>query len=405
MPPQDRKPSSKYYYKISVDALRGWTTFLLLATIVVGGFVGYRLLAEHLLEREASLAIQEADALAKRLRRERGVASHREKFVTAQEELDRAREHYDKDELAEALGKAERSRSLLGSVSDALRNRSPSGEAQFISTRGGVEVRRGERGEWSPARARTVLHAGDYIKTSSGGSAEVMMVDGTLFTVRPGTVVLVSRARRTSSGRSSRTIALESGWVNLSTADAASTVTTPKAQAEIQERSEAVVSYDQEKGEGKFTAFYGALKVAALDGGAERQVGALEQVVQRRAGLSAPRKVPDAPELLGPSDDLELYLDGAREVELTWRPVRDAERYALQVSANRLFVDNVIEDTNRRKTLATVGLRGEGAFVWRVAAFDRAGEQGPWSSPRRFRVLASRQAATSSGTDGQEQGR
>lgn len=406
MASQDTSSRSKYFYKISVDAFRAWTTFLLLATILVGGFVGYRLLAQHLLEREASLAIQEADALSKRLRRERGIAAHQEKYETAAKELDQARVLYRNEDLEKALDKAERSRSLLNSIVDSMRDRSPSGEAQFITTRGGVEVRRGERGEWGSARSRMVLHAGDYIKTSSGGSAEVMMVDGTLFTVRPGTVVLVSRARRTSGGRIGRTIALESGWVNMSTADSASRVTTPKAEAEIQVRSEAVVSYDKDKGEGKFTAFHGALRVASKDG-VTRELNELQQVVQTGERLSAPRKIPDAPGLIAPDDDLELYLDGDRVLELSWRPVKGARTYALQVSGNRLFVDNIIDVENRSKTEASIGLRGEGAFVWRVAAFDGDGEKGPWSTIHRFRVVASQRASTARTTSAeqQEQGR
>ena len=235
------------------------------------------------------------------------------------------------------------------------------------------------------------------------------MVDGTLFTVRPGTVVLVSRSRADGAGRGGRTIALESGWVDLNTAEAVSRVTTPKAEAEVRQRSEAVVSYDEKKGEGKFTAFRGGVRVAAKGGGPVREIGELEQVVQRAGELSQPRRVPAAPEVIGPDDNLELYLDASRMLVLSWRPVTGAERYALQVSANRLFVDNVIDTERRRKTAATLGLRGEGTFMWRVAALDGDGERGPWSPALRFRVLASKQPVPSAanaraGASGQEEG-
>ena len=224
------------------------------------------------------------------------------------------------------------------------------------------------------------------------------MVDGTLFTVRPETVVLVNRARSSGQGQRARSIALESGWVDLSTADAVSRVTTPRAEAEVRQRSEAAVSYDEKKGEGTFAAFRGGVRVSSKDGGPAREVGELEQVVQRDGAISRPRRVPDAPELISPADNLEFYLDGSRQLALAWQPVDGAERYALQVSGNRLFVDNVIDTEQRRKTRATLGLRGEGAFVWRVAAFDSENERGPWSPVHRFRVLASRQTSTSQDT-------
>ncbi len=385
----------RYWYKISVDTVRAWTSILMLATIFGGGFVGYRLLSYHLLEREVMLALEEADALAKRLQQERGITGYREKFTTAKSELTNARAHYENGEMQHALGKAERSRSLLSSIVDSMRNRSPSGEAQFITTKGGVEVRHGESGEWRPARGRMVVYGGDYIKTSARGSAEVMMVDGTLFTVRPNTVVLVNRARPSGRGRSGRSIALESGWVNLSTADATSRVTTPKAEAEIRQRSEAVVSYDAKKGIGKFAAFRGAVRVASKEGDSVQEIGELQQVVQSGGAISTPKRVPDSPELISPDDNLEFYLEDSRQLALAWRPVKGAERYALQVSGNRLFVDNVIDTERRRKTGATLGLRGVGAFVWRVAAFDSESERGPWSPVHRFRVLASKQMSVS----------
>jgi hypothetical protein len=368
-------------------------------TIFGGGFVGYLMLSRHLLDRSVLLAIEEADVLVERLHRERGITGYREKFATAKSELAEARARYESDELSEALGKAERSRSLLSSIADSLRNRSPSGEAQFITTKGGVEVRRGERGEWRPARGRMVVYGGDYIKTSSNGSAEVMMIDGTLFTVRPETVVLVNQERFSGQGRKARTIALESGWVNLSTADSTSRVTTPKAEAEVRRRSEAVVSYDDKKGEGKFAAFRGGVRVASRENDSVQEVGELQQVVQIGDAISSPKRVPDAPELISPDDNLEFYLDDSKQLALSWRPVKGAQRYALQVSGNRLFVDNIIDTEQRRKTSATLGLRGEGAFVWRVAAFDGDSERGPWSPVHRFRVLASKQGSLSQ--DGQ----
>lgn len=387
--------SKRYWYKISVDSVRAWTSVLMLLTIFGGGFIGYRLLSHHLLEREVMLALEEADALAKRLQQERGITGYRDKFTTAKSELTKARAHYEHGELSDALSKAERSRSLLSSIVDSMRNRSPSGEAQFITTKGGVEVRRGERGEWEPARGRMVVHGGDYIKTSGNGSAEVMMVDGTLFTVRPGTVVLVNRARPSGQGQSRRSIALESGWVNLSTADATSQVTTPRAEAEVRQRSEAVVSYDAKKGEGKFAAFRGAVRVASKEDDSVREVGELQQVVQAGGALSDAKSLPDPPEVISPGDNLEFYLEGSRQLALEWRPVKGAKRYALQVSGNRLFVDNVIDTEQRLKTRATLGLRGEGAFVWRVAAFDSESERGPWSPVHRFRVLTSKQTSPS----------
>ena len=93
-----------------------------------------------------------------------------------------------------------------------------------------------------------------------------------------------------------------------------------------------------------------------------------------------------------------MSLDGRRELELSWEPMAGAARYALQVSRNRLFVDNVIDVDSRVKASARLGLRGEGIFEWRVAAVSRQGLQGPWSAPRSFRVFSVRRSASEGDT-------
>jgi hypothetical protein len=278
---------------------------------------------------------------------------------------------------------------MLVAIFDASSSRSASGEAQFIAVQGGVEFRRGERGEWEEARTRVVLQSGDHVKTSANGSAEIVFLDGTLYTVRPNTLFLVTRSPASDPGTPEQTIAMEYGWVNLNTAQRGSRVRTPRAEALVGRESEVVVSYDKESSTGRFVSYRGELEVTS-DAGLERRVGELEQVVQTGNLLSSSRTLPDAPAQVRPVDNFEVPLDSAKSLELEWESVPGASRYALQVSRNRLFVDNVIDVNSRTRTSAHLGLKGEGSFEWRVAALNRDGLQGPWSAPRSFHVLASR---------------
>ena len=175
--------------------------------------------------------------------------------------------------------------------------------------------------------------------------------------------------------------------MNLSTSQSPGRIRTPTADAQVRRRSNAVVTYDKANRRSEFSAFSGGMEVTSKDG-QTRKVGELEKVVQNDATLSAVKELPEAPALLGPADNDELSLDSDPEVTLIWEPVEGASRYALQVSTNKLFVDNVIDVDNRRRTRARVGLRGEGSFVWRVAAFDASGARGPWSLYNRFRVTS-----------------
>jgi hypothetical protein len=180
---------------------------------------------------------------------------------------------------------------------------------------------------------------------------------------------------------------MEYGWVNLNTASRPSQVKTPGAVARVRQDSEAFVTYDRDSNRGRFGALRGGMELASK-GGLTREVGELQQVVQTGDLLSRAQKLPAPPEPLEPADNRELDLDRAPSLVLSWNPVAGSARYALQVSRNHLFVDTLISVENRARPKATLGLRGEGIFFWRVAAFSHEGFEGPWSRPRRFRVAS-----------------
>lgn len=392
MSPSARADEKQHWYKISVDTLRGASVFLLLLLMALGGYLGYRVLQNQFLEREVEIVMAEAQDLIESLEGEEGIDSYGEEFETAQVSLGQARGNVAAGELGEALRDAEHSRSLLTSILNALRHRGPAGEAQFIAVQGGVEYRRGESGEWQPARSRVTLYAGDYVKTAKSASSEVMFQDGTVVTIRPDTVILVDRSRSLLGFGGERTVALEYGWVNLSTAAGVSKVRTPSASALVRQDSQALVAYDEQARVGRFATYQGNMEVST-DAGRTEQVAELQQVTQSGQSLSKPRPLPAIPNLEAPADGEVFGLD-AVELVLSWEPVSGAERYALQVSRSQHFVDNIIDVDDRDNLKATLGLRGEGSFMWRVAAFGSEGVMGPWSAPRGFRVAAAREPST-----------
>lgn len=387
MTPERKKRRLIDWYTISSTALRGWGFVVIVLVLAVLGVVGYRFLDQLVLEREVARVIQEADDLLRTVRNEGAIDSYREEYFVARRHLEEARDNQRAGALREAYRSAERSRTLLASILSTLRLRGPEGEAMFIAVQGGVEYRRGDRGPWQGARSRVALNAGDYVKTSRNGSAEIMSVDGTLYTVRPDTVLLIGRVRPAPGVARQRTLDLESGWVDLGTTQSTSRISTPQAEARIQRETTAAVSHDPEQDVSRFATYDGQMVVSSSDG-TTREVGSLEQVVQTGAVLALPERLLPAPAMLGPEDNYEAAMDVDVELLLHWRPVEGASRYALQVAPTRFFVQNIIDVEDREKTTATLGLQGTGTFVWRVAAFDSKGARGPWSAPRRFRVTA-----------------
>lgn len=385
MSPEKKSRKLVDWYTVSLDSIKGWGFVVVLLVLGVAGVLGYRFLDRMVLEKEVARVIQEAEDLLRTVRSEGAINSYREEYFVARRHLDEARGHQDTGELREAFRSAERSRTLLASILSTLRMRGAEGEAMFIAVQGGVQFRRGDRGSWQTARSRVALNAGDYVKTTGNGSAEIMSVDGTLYTVRPDTVLLIGRTRPAPGEVRQRTIDLEAGWVDLGTAQSSSRVSTPQAEARVQSESRAAISHDPEEDTSRFAAYEGEMVVSSADG-SSRDVGALEQVVQQGTALSKKKLLPSAPLLLGPEDNYEAVMAADGRLVLEWRPVEGATRYALQVARTRFFVQNILDLDDRTDTQATIGLQGTGSFVWRVAAFDREGERGPWSIQRRFRV-------------------
>ncbi len=375
------------WYSVSEETLRA--VLILLVTVVVLGvsFVGYRIWESRALERDARNAIDESQALIQRLQNQEQ-ADYRGQYEDAWQVLQEARNQFSNQDYRGALDNARRSGNTLMSILEALGQSATAGQAQFQSVQGEVEYRRGDGGDWQEARRGISLESGDYVRTSESGSTELTFSDGTLYTVRQNTQFIVSSSRG-AGGREEQAIEMEYGWVDLSTAQGTSNVKTPNATARVQQDSEAFVAVNRESSEGRFGALSGGIELTSK-AGLKREVQALQQVTQTGDLLSEPAPLPGRPSLVTPADNVDLDLDRAPRLALSWDSVPDAARYALQVSRSHLFVDNLIDVKNRPGTRATLGLRGEGIFLWRVAAFDKNGVQGPWSQPWKFRVASFR---------------
>jgi hypothetical protein len=399
-PAQKADRSGKDWYSVSVETLRGGALLVFLLVLSGAAVVFYIFWSNHSAAAEAQRVIAQAEALHGQLSGEKRAAeSFTPELADARAELEEARARLKAGNSRGALDSAVSARDKLQGILDTLALRGGAGQAQFAQLQGEVEFRRGDGGDWQEARSRVQLQSGDYVRTGDNGSADIMFQDGTLYTVRPNTQFIVAPASG-GGGAPEQSIQMEYGWVNLSTPkESSSNVKTPGAVARVKEASEAYVTVEKGSSQGRFGTIRGGMDVAS-NGGLTREVGELQQVVQTGDLLSEPKAMPAPPEPVEPEDGLLLDLDQTKRLVLAWNPVPGANRYALQVSRNNLFVDNVIDAENRARTRATLGVRGEGAFQWRVAAFGANGVQGPWSAPRTFRVSPGGPAGAAPGSGG-----
>jgi hypothetical protein len=356
--------------------------------MLIGGSVLYQRWQEATLEDRADQAIELATVEIRKLEGRDDFDKIRIEHSDAWEDLTSARAEFSAQRYGEALSRANNSMKALTRISEIDPQESAE-KIRFEEVQGGVEYRRGERGAWRRARVHDSLNHGDWVKTSSGGSAQIRFPDRSMYLLRPNTMVHLGRSRAASGG-SEQVTDVVFGWVELNTTQSSSRVVTPSSEAQVKSASEALVSYNQGKGE--FAAYSGGMEVTSSNG-QKREVNALQKVSQVGDLLSDPVALPGKPQLLRPAPEEQVVYAEGSNLSLLWRPAARASSYALRVSNTPLFTHSIVEDLDRRKTSARLEIRGPGEFFWQVAAVSSDGSRGPWSEPRSFRLVPQQNAS------------
>jgi len=373
------------WFIIPIRKIAAWG---LLGVVVAGaGFLGYRTYVKTRpsAEERARTEIESAAALLVQATATVGTGRPGSNLTRAADLLQEARNVMSDHRFDEAFRLAVESESYSRRVIGRLKS-DENGDASFIFVEGDVTLQRAGRSNFESAKQRVPLFDGDFIKTGRTGSAEIMFTDGTLFTIRPGSLFEVRRP--TAAEGSGSEVKMVSGAVNVYTSTSPSTVSTDDATAAIERNSR--VSVDVAQGEktevttyrGRTTVSTG-LNTVTLEG-RQRVVAAA-----RTGALSTRVLLPEAPVPILPADNRTFDLTGGGDVDLRWSRVPDAARYRIQISRSRLFVPdaNEVDLDDRTGLSARIKVSREGPYFWRLAAINRAGVSSDWSSVRRFRML------------------
>ncbi|HXZ20323.1 MAG TPA: hypothetical protein VEG63_10265, partial [Candidatus Acidoferrales bacterium] len=90
-------------------------------------------------------------------------------------------------------------------------------QARFVNLDGKVQVKKVNTTQWAPADYRMSLDKGDLIQTGSDGVARLTFADGTTYTVKNDTLILVEE-NTVGGDRPTRVgVAITSGALDLST--------------------------------------------------------------------------------------------------------------------------------------------------------------------------------------------
>ncbi len=372
------------WFVIPIQRIRQWAIVGVLLLVVAGA--GYFLYARNRRspQERARSEIAQAETLFTRASRKVGGARPGSNLAQARDFLRDARVSFTGARYEEAFRLAVESQSYSRR---ALGGSGPGeqGDASFIFVEGDVALQRAGRSTFEPARQREPLFEGDFVKAGRTGSAEIMFYDGTLYTIRPGS--LFECRRPVSSEVAGSQIKMISGAVNVYTSGSTSTVATDAATAAIDRDSR--VSVDVAPGDKtEVTSYRGRTTVSTSKESVVLEGRERISAEARSQTISAKVELPDAPQPVGPADNRIYDLKTGDQVELKWSKIPSAARYRLQISRSRLFVPDATEVDldDRVQTNARVKVSKEGSYFWRVAAIEPSGVTSDWSAVRRFKM-------------------
>ena len=316
--------------------------------------------------------------------------------VKAREDLAQARTLFAARHYPEARVKAITSRNASQQVIDSARSADTTrSEVRFYRLDGEVKVRRAGSLLWEDGNMNEPLRVGDTIRTATYGSAQIIYFDGSLTTVRPGSLMEISALVTDPTTRRVRvTESLKSGSLQAASLGAAApgsvhevATSSAVARASTAQKADFEVEYDERQRSTRVAVHEGEASMVAGD--EALTLKSLERVSVSGTGrVSARERILPAPPAISPSDQ-KIFVGGttgADTIRLVWGEVTGATGYRVQVSRHALMAHPARDEVRREDTSLALAELEPGPWFWRAAALDAVGRPGRFSPVSEFRL-------------------
>ncbi len=313
----------------------------------------------------------------------------------AQGLLSEARRQYDAANYEDARRAAVESK-LNSEKAIALSRGESAREVQFYRIEGDVKVKRVRELIWIDAERGMTLSAGDQVKTSSRSSAQIIYFNGTITTIKPGSLLEIKDLYDNPTTRVQKVREqLREGRITASTQEPTTEgsfheVSTINTVAQSAHRTDFEVAYDTAKEETQIQVHQGRATLSA--GGAPAlRVEAFQQVeVDESARVSPVTDLPRAPLMKVPLNQRVFLVKDSQppSVDLSWEPVEGVASYRLQISNQPLFSNPIVDLADLKTTAVTIPNVREGGYYWRVASVFAEGAGSPFSEAWKFKVVS-----------------
>jgi hypothetical protein len=264
--------------------------------------------------------------------------------------------------------------------------------AKFVNLDGRVQVKKVNSVQWVEADFRTVLDKGDLVQTGSDANARITFADGTIYTVKPDTLVTVEENTTESNKPTSVAVSINHGQVDFSTPvfsspDSKAAVSTEDANAQLRSNSRAAVKSDPEKRESEIVVSRGSAQVQR---GQERiDLAPFEKLTIPNGGPIQKSMVLAPPDLVEPLNLAPIVAESPKlfPVHFEWKAVPNAMSYTVRVSTTAMFTKTV-KEAKVSGTSADVSGLDSGEYFWNVTATDGKKQNSDVSEIFKFTLVA-----------------
>ncbi len=215
-------------------------------------------------------------------------------------------------------------------------------QAHFTALDGTVRVKKGSSSSWLPADYNVPLDKGDVVQTGSEGMAKVVFNDGTSYTVKQDSLIVIEENSANDQQQTNVAVAVSTGTVDLSTATysqgSKSQVIVDGATASLSPESTAQVHNDPKTDQHEILMKKGAGEVTR--NGETVQLANWEKVsFQAAAPHMEKAKGTGPPTPISPANMAPIFTSGeaTKDVEFSWTAMANATGYRFAYIEESLF--------------------------------------------------------------------
>lgn len=271
----------------------------------------------------------------------------------------------------------------------------PTDAARIISFEGEVRITRAATRETILVTRETYVAAGDTVQTQSDGRAIIQMIDGSVYSVRPNSTIVVKDTTSLFGGKNVR-VSLDDGQLNVRTddqpQDAKNIVEVADSENRLQPKTDASFNVDQQRNVGEIRVSRGGVETTVA--GQSSTIAENEFASVNSGKLSNRERLLAPPRPSSPSNSGQIMAGGSgSNVTLKWQDGEGnpAANFHLQVARSPLFAsDSMLIDrpqiTAREFRLSALP---PGIYYWRLRSTARSGQTTGWNDPWKFTVVRS----------------